>query len=1052
MAYTYEQLTKAYTAVHGIEPTGEAASQLRLLTNASFTDTQRLSYILNSADTSTSVAVLSYQFFTGKAPSAEGMDYLLKSGATNLNSETYAKFNLENRFMNFATNLALQGEGKAAFEASYGSMTYAQYVASIYESIIGKAQATAAGLNVEQTIQSIIARQDLILLSARNNGVIGPNATQAEIDLALKAATAAYLLAEGIKADVGVYAGATNNFMVGLATGKASYGTDILTTHAPTPGSDSSGVGQTIDNPPAFEELPGAPAPTPEPEGPTNQTFTLSISDDIFKGGTGDDTFDGTDLTFTNGDHLDGGAGDDTLTVTVTGGGVYNAPNSTVENIESVTLNSDGAVNLDVEGWGGLTQLNTTSVGQLDLNVASATNIDATIAGQDDDYIIIRAGNNVTLNITGATTGLLYAGYNSALQGDVVVNRELTGASAGGNIQVTGGKTVSVTQTVIASPGQTHGAVFVDGSAATTSVTAKATPAGAGLNANQVFIVDVHYNSATEAGTITKASIDGYTTLTFSGTALSDLTLANGSGNIILDNRGLTVPTNKTLNLTVSGLSGGTLDDADVYETLNITTGASASTLANVTLGHLKTLAIAGTSTLTLTSAAGMTALETVTLSGAAGLSANLSGATVTSVSTAASTGTSTLTIDASKASFAGGAGVDNITLSSTTVSQSVTLGGGDNILTLASGTTHASITGLLEGTSGGNNALKLDALDAAEISGYASAKFYGFQTIELTAAGTADNTTPINLGQISGIADTVRTQGGNGLTLNGATSVQTLELTGAGTSYNLSGNWTAPNTALTVKLNNSDMANRSFGTINAAEVEDITIESRGADSTIINSVTLAGDDVKTVTLSGNASIDLTAASGGMTTVDASAMTGDFSWTAGPLGGLVTVKGSATGTNTVDLSTSSASYDYVGGAGSDNVTLRDGQNFVDLGSGVDHVTFTQATFSNAAPSEITGFGLDDQLTLDIATGQAAPTSLVHLQGETTLAAYIAAATAGSASSALQWFTFGGDAYLVQDRSANNYFSDGVDVLVKLVGVTDLNDWVVNSGTLEHGGS
>ena len=61
--------------------------------------------------------------------------------------------------------------------------------------------------------------------------------------------------------------------------------------------------------------------------------------------------------------------------------------------------------------------------------------------------------------------------------------------------------------------------------------------------------------------------------------------MANGSGNIIIDNSGLTTVTNKTLALTIDGQTGGTLDDADIYTTLNVTTANKKSTLANITEG-----------------------------------------------------------------------------------------------------------------------------------------------------------------------------------------------------------------------------------------------------------------------------------------------------------------------------------------------------------------------------------------------------------------------------------------------------------------------------------
>ncbi|WP_184717065.1 hypothetical protein [Caulobacter sp.] len=1070
MAYTYEQLTKAYAAVHGgIAPNAEVAVQLQLLTNASFTDADRLNYILNSADDSTAVAVMTYQFFTGKSPKADGIAWLLNSAdnKNDLNDAAFANFNLEHRFMNFAASLALSGEGKAAFEAKYASLTYAGYVASIYDSIIGNAQARAAGLNPEAIVASVVARQDLILASARAAGMIGPNATAAEIDLALKTATAAYLLAEGIKADVGVYAAATNNFMVGLAKGDAVYNTDITQTYAPNTNSPSSGTGKAVDTPPPVQSLPGAPPPPPEPEPepqpPAQASFVLTTGIDKFTGTSGADTFTGTHLTYQGTDVLDGGAGIDTLTITAspTAGIAYYMPNDGFTGIEVVNVTSDGGLDAYFPYLADITELNATAgAGIMDLTVNATATVTATSTHQDTFSIAINGGSDISLTSSLATTGQITIGINEAPTGDVVVSREQTGANVAGTITVNGGKTVSITQTAVnpSNGTQTNGAVTVNGSALTTEVTVKAAQAATGggftRNANSVTIGDTNYGSTTLAGTISKVAVDGYTSLAFNGSGLTDLSLAHGSGNVVLRKGALAAPTNTELNLALNGLTGGMLQDFNsLYRTLNVTTGAQASTLGGLAFGNLQTLDIQGASTLTIQGSPTLGGLQDVKVSGAAGLNADLSQTSVTLVDTSASTGTNTLKIDASQALFTGGAGVDNITLSSTTVSQSVTLGGGDNTLTLASGTTHASINGLLEGGSGGVNTLKLDALDAAQISNFGTAKFYGFQTIELTAAAAIDNTAPINLGMISGIANTVRTQGGNGLTLTSATSVQTLELTGAGTSYNLTGNWAGANDTLAVKLQGAGgSVNFAFTGITAAGIETVNITSNDINHTgnAQNWLTWLGNDVKTITASGDGDLNLTASSTALTTVDASGLTqGDFQWSSVGLTGAATIKGSATGTNTIDMRSLGAtgSFTYTGGTGADLVTFGVGNNTINLvaDSAVDKIIVGGGN-TGAAYTTVNGLQAGDQIVFDF--GPDKPHALTTLPNSATLADYLAAGSINSDGiwTYVEYFTIGSDTYLIYDRSSNNGFQDNDDVLIKLVGVTGITSANFNAGT------
>ncbi len=1114
MAYTYEQLTKAYAAVHGgIAPTGDAATRLLQLTDAAFTDADRLNYILNSADDSTAVAVLTYQFFTGKSPKADGIAWLLNSAdnATDLNDAAFAEFNLEHRFMNFAASLAMSGEGKAAFEAQYGALTYAGYVASIYNSIIGTAQARAAGLDPDKIIQDIIARQDLILTSARAAGMIGPNATAAEIDLALKTATAAYLLAEGIKADIGIYAAATNNFMLGLAKGDAVYNTDITQTYAANTNGGSSGTGKAVDNPPPVQSLPGAPPlppapPTPEPEPelpappppPSHQSFTLTTGADKFTGGVGNDTFTGTHLTFNDSDVLDGGAGNDTLTLTATGfiGNAY-APNATTTGIETLVVTSDGGVNFYTPDLVGLTKLTATAgKGTSNITSNSAVETSLTVTGQADQTIGVYGGSDVKVASTGATTGTITVGttanWAGEITGDVVVTRELTGNSAGGAITVTGGKTVSVTQTAATTYNsvQSNGAVTVNGSPLTKQVTVKATAAftdgQAELTANTVAINDAA--AADKVGTITKATIDGYTTATLKANALSTLSLAHGSGNITIDNASTLATGDKTttLNLALNGVKGGVLDDANVYTTLNITTGATASTLANITDTALTTLNIAGDSGLTLASTAGMTGLTTVKITGAAGLTGTLTQTTLTSVDASGTTGNNTLTLAPNRASFTGGSGSDSITFSSTSVTRTYALGAGDDMVTFAATTT--GVSGTITGGDG-LDTLKMSGQVANSLSGSSTflTRVTGFERLLLTS--TTGNKT-IDLAKL-GTQEWVTTSAGVGLFHN-INSGGTLELTAAGTSFTLSNNAFSAgvNDTMNLRLTSGAGAAVAFASsgITATGVETFNITStdtRDAPTgTFNNSVKLDGSSLQTVTVGGNAGLTLTAASTALTSLDASGLTlGGFAWTSGALSAAATIKGSAIGTNTISFSAATGgavtytggtgddvitgangknnvvslgagNNSYTGGSGNETITVGAGANSIDLGTGADTVNITAANALSASVfTTITGFGADDKLTISAQGGAAAATSLgAKITGQASLAAYLDAASAGDGhgTARMNWFQFGGDTYVVLDSGAGATFTGGTNTVVKLAGTVDLSHSTVANGTLTYG--
>ncbi|MFZ4604547.1 MAG: hypothetical protein ACOYM8_19085, partial [Caulobacterales bacterium] len=75
----------------------DIADQLK---SGAWTPARAIGEIIKVADASTSVATLAYQFFTGKIPSAAGLEYLVSPtgpNANNINSPYYQSFTLENR-------------------------------------------------------------------------------------------------------------------------------------------------------------------------------------------------------------------------------------------------------------------------------------------------------------------------------------------------------------------------------------------------------------------------------------------------------------------------------------------------------------------------------------------------------------------------------------------------------------------------------------------------------------------------------------------------------------------------------------------------------------------------------------------------------------------------------------------------------------------------------------------------------------------------------------------------------------------------------------------
>lgn len=195
------------------------AAQMQNVANAvisgAMSNAQAVGEIVKLAAATTSVATLAYQFFTGKIPGGPGYDYLVSPtgpNSNNLNSAYYQSFNLENRYINFAVNLGKVGEGAAKFSAEYAGMSLAEATKKAYGVIFGSTP-------TEAKVSALLAGgRDAYFESYGKDGLNG---------LGTKAAMVGWLLAEAVKADVGMYAKANDAFLADLADG-ATYAVDLV--------------------------------------------------------------------------------------------------------------------------------------------------------------------------------------------------------------------------------------------------------------------------------------------------------------------------------------------------------------------------------------------------------------------------------------------------------------------------------------------------------------------------------------------------------------------------------------------------------------------------------------------------------------------------------------------------------------------------------------------------------------------------------------------------------------------------------------------------------
>ncbi|RRN65440.1 hypothetical protein [Caulobacter sp. 602-1] len=178
-------------------------------------DVQVTAAIVNAADATTSVASMSYQFFTGKVPTQGGVDFLVSPtgpNPTNLNSAYYATFDTVNRYINFAVNLGKNGEAKDSFAATYGSLSLFEATKKAYATIFG-------GTPTDAKVHALIDTRVDYLAYYGGDGAAG---------IGTKAAMVGFLLAAAATENLGVMAKSNDAWLMDLADGSAPFAVNIL--------------------------------------------------------------------------------------------------------------------------------------------------------------------------------------------------------------------------------------------------------------------------------------------------------------------------------------------------------------------------------------------------------------------------------------------------------------------------------------------------------------------------------------------------------------------------------------------------------------------------------------------------------------------------------------------------------------------------------------------------------------------------------------------------------------------------------------------------------
>lgn len=207
-----------------IDPSSAAA--IALGPTLPTTDQVSISKVVASAAiNTTSVATISYQFFTGSTPSSAGLDFLLApagSNVNNLNSPYYQSFSIENRYINFAVNLgAGAGAGAGAFLQGYGSLSFFDAFKKAYAVIFG---GTPTDAKIHSILDPVLSynggeTRQQYFATYGGDGLNG---------IGTKAAAVGWLMSEAEKADLGTFALSNDAYLSDMAQAQAAFAINLV--------------------------------------------------------------------------------------------------------------------------------------------------------------------------------------------------------------------------------------------------------------------------------------------------------------------------------------------------------------------------------------------------------------------------------------------------------------------------------------------------------------------------------------------------------------------------------------------------------------------------------------------------------------------------------------------------------------------------------------------------------------------------------------------------------------------------------------------------------
>lgn len=672
-------------------------------------------------------------------------------------------------------------------------------------------------------------------------------------------------------------------------------------------------------------------------------------------------------------------------------------------------------------------------------NGSSATTAVTGVLGVRNGTVTIddnaTAASLTTVTVDGYGAGSTVGGTNNVTK---LATLNLANSAAVAEVQ-----TFSVTAAATSSTNITVGGVnvaVVNGDSAAT-IAGKITAAKAAIIAGNATIANITNNGAVVTVTYTSTAGDAANVAVGAGT--SGATFAAVAESIKGDVGGMTVnvgATASSLALNLNNVKGAVTLTGAALKTLAVTTATADSNVA-LTAAAVETLTVAVTNKATFSN--DLAAVKTVTVTGSAGLV--LSGSeddTLTSVNTSGTTGAVTASINGGLATYTGGAGVDTVTLKTTTaLTKAINLGAGDDTLSFAA----LNVSGSTAAVNGGDgtDTLSMATATADNLDASAQSFYTNFERLDINDAAGSTTVDLANLG----FTNYVSTNGSTGtLTLNNLASNGTVVIKVAPTTgFTIGVKDAATGTADVANVVVSSAGDLAAGNVGIANVEQVNLTFTDTSTTAVNSdtMTLNAAAATAVTLAGNSNVTLNmGTSTAVTSIDASAATGAITVTSLNTTSATTIKGGS-GNDVLTAATGTTADVLLGGAGDDILTANAGLNTLTGGAGNDEFVVGTASLNSSSYATITDFAAGDLIKF---TGADSFRAAGITQADTAVFQdYANAAINAVGANDMAWFQYSGNTYIVMDAGADTAtFTNGQDFVVKLTGLVDLTNASFNA--------